>query len=116
MVKFLMVQPRIQFAFWAASAHYWVILSFLLTRTPKSSHRAALNPFSAQPASGLGIVPIYVQDLAGGLDELHEICTGPLFQPVDCATQLGIVCKLVEGALNPTIQVANKDVKQCQSQ
>ena len=29
-------QPRIQLAFWAANAHYWVMLSVWSTNTPKS--------------------------------------------------------------------------------
>ncbi|KAK4825444.1 hypothetical protein QYF61_027474 [Mycteria americana] len=35
---------------------------------------------------------------------------------VDHTTQLGVVSKLAEGALSPTVHVADKDVKQCQSQ
>ncbi|GAB0192024.1 ras GTPase-activating protein 1-like [Grus japonensis] len=39
----------------------------------------------------------------------------PSLQCVDHTTQLG-VAKLAEGALDPTIHVTNKDLKQCQSQ
>ncbi|KAK4824261.1 hypothetical protein QYF61_012527 [Mycteria americana] len=84
--------------------------------------RAALNPFSAQPVFVLEIAPTRVQDLALGLVELHEVCMGPLLKPVkvpldgtpslqhvDCTTQLGVISKLAEGALNPTVPVADKD-------
>ena len=59
-----------------------------------------------------------VQDLVLGFAEPHEVYLGPLLQPVqvsldvipsfmcvDQTTQLGIICKLDEGALNPTINV-----------
>ncbi|KAK4831900.1 hypothetical protein QYF61_020047 [Mycteria americana] len=87
--------------------------------------RAGLNPFSAQPAFVLGIAPTHVQDLAFGLVEPHEVCTGLFFKPVkvplddiaslqhvDRSTQLGVISKLAEGALNPTVHVTNKDVRQ----
>ncbi|KAK4827563.1 hypothetical protein QYF61_019187 [Mycteria americana] len=91
--------------------------------------RAALNPFSAQPVFVLGIALTHVQDLALGFVELHEVHTGPPLKPVrvpldgipplqhvDCTTQLGVVGKLAEGALNATVHVADKDVKQHRSQ
>jgi len=77
----------------------------------------------------LGIALTHVQDLALSHVELHEVHTGPPLQPVkvpldailslhcvDSTTQIGVVSKLAEGALNPTVHVANKDVKQCWSQ
>jgi len=70
-----------------------------------------------------------VQGLALGLVELHEVYMGPPFKPVkvpldsipslqsvDRTTQLGVIGKLAEGALNPDIHVADKDVEHCQSQ
>ncbi|KAK4831140.1 hypothetical protein QYF61_015443 [Mycteria americana] len=91
--------------------------------------RAALNPFSAQPVFVLGIAPTHVQDFAFGLVELHEVRTGPALKPVkvpldgipslqhvDCTTQIGVISRLTEGALNPTVHVADKDVKHCRSQ
>ena len=72
--------------------------------------RAALNPFSSQPASVLGIAPIHVQDLALGPVKLHEVCTGPCLMPVkvpldgipslqhvDRPTQLGVITQLLQG-------------------
>ncbi|PKU36192.1 hypothetical protein llap_13505 [Limosa lapponica baueri] len=91
--------------------------------------RAALNPFSTQPILVLGIAPTDMQDLALALVELQEVHTGPSLKPVkisldgipslqhiDGTTQLGVISKLAEGALKPTVSVANKDVKQYWSQ
>lgn len=56
-----------------------------------------------------------MQDLALGLVELHEVGMGPPLQhaqvPLDgisslyhvsCDTQLGVICKLADSALNPS--------------
>ncbi|PKU41506.1 hypothetical protein llap_8184 [Limosa lapponica baueri] len=87
--------------------------------------RAALQPFSTQHVFVPGIAMSLVQDLALGLVELHAVCTGPPLKPVQVpldvipslqrvnrATQLGVISKLTEGALNATIHVSNKEVKQ----
>ncbi|PKU48936.1 hypothetical protein llap_792 [Limosa lapponica baueri] len=95
---------------------------------PKSGQEgAALNPFSAQTV--LGVAPTQVQDLALGLVERLEVCMGSPFKPVhvpldditslqhvNCTTQLGVIGKFAEGALNTTVHVTYKDVKQLQSQ
>jgi len=60
-----------------------------------------------------GVAPTQVQDLAFGLVEPYEVCMSPLFELVrvpldgipslgcvDRSTQLGVTCKLAEGALN----------------
>ncbi|KAK4806258.1 hypothetical protein QYF61_013402 [Mycteria americana] len=81
--------------------------------------RAALNPFIPQSVLISGIAPTQVQDLALGLVELHEVHMGPLLKPVksiNCTTQLGVFCKLAEGALNPTVYVVDEDIKQDWSQ
>ncbi|KAK4825874.1 hypothetical protein QYF61_003148 [Mycteria americana] len=88
-------------------------------------HRAAVNPFIPQPVLILGVASIQVQDLALGLDEPHEFHMGPLLElvqfPLDGipslrhvnrTTQLGVICKLAEGALNPTVYVIDKDIEQ----
>ena len=114
--------------FSAAGAHCLVMLSFSSTNTRKYfSSGLSLNSFSAQPVFVLGITPTHVQDLALDLVELHEVCTGPClqlfqflldgivsFQRVDCTTQLGVIGKLAEGALNPTVHVTDKDIRQYQ--
>lgn len=38
----LMMQPRIPLAFWAASTHWWLVLSFSSTRTPKAFSAASI--------------------------------------------------------------------------
>ncbi|KAK4814106.1 LOW QUALITY PROTEIN: hypothetical protein QYF61_008201, partial [Mycteria americana] len=66
-----------------------------------------------------------VQDLALILVEPHTIGLGPWIQPVqvplqslptleqiDTAAQFGIICKLTESALDPLIQIPDKDIKQ----
>jgi len=44
--------------------------------------RAALHPFITLPNLIPGVAPAQVQDLAPGLVEPHEVCTGPLLKPV----------------------------------
>ncbi|KAK4810547.1 hypothetical protein QYF61_004510 [Mycteria americana] len=65
------------------------------------------------------------QDLALGLVKPHTIDLSPSNQPVqvplqslpplkqiNTPTQLGVICKLTEGALDPFIQIIDKDIKQ----
>ncbi|KAK4815471.1 hypothetical protein QYF61_002930 [Mycteria americana] len=74
--------------------------------------RAALNPFVPQSVLIQGIALTHVQDVALGLVELHEVCTGPLLKPVKVpldgipslkringTMQLGVICRLAEGSL-----------------
>ena len=71
-----------------------------------------------------GVIVTQVQDLAFGLVEPHTVDLSPLikpvqiplqtlptFKPINAPTQLGVICKLTEGALNPLIQIIDKDVK-----
>ncbi|KAK4810645.1 hypothetical protein QYF61_007382 [Mycteria americana] len=86
---------------------------------------AAFQPLFPKPVALHGVVVAQVQDLALSLVEPHTIGLGPLIQPVQVTlqslptlkqintpTQLGVVCKLTEGALNPFIQIIDKDIKQ----
>ena len=70
-----------------------------------------------------------VQDLAFCLVEPHPIGLSPVIQSVqitpqslltprqiNTSSQLGVICKFTEGALNALIQVINKDIKQDRSQ
>ncbi|KAK4825592.1 hypothetical protein QYF61_000681 [Mycteria americana] len=81
-------------------------------------HRAALNPFIPQPVFVLGIAPTHVQDFALGLVEPREVHMGPLLElvpvlldgipslrHVNRTTQLGVVCRLAEGAFDPTMSL-----------
>jgi len=77
--------------------------------------RAAFIPFIPQPVLIPGIALTHVQDLALDLVEPPEVWTGPLLKLVQVllggvpslryvyrTTQLGVICKLAEGALDPT--------------
>ena len=62
------------------------------------------------------ISAIHVQYLAFGFVEPHEVHLGPLFNLFGSlwTTQLGVICRLVEGALNPTVSVTDEDVEEYQ--
>ena len=93
------------------------------TDTSKSFYSGLLS-YPVQPVSVLVITPTRVQDLALGLVELHKVGMGPPRQPaqfpldsipslwcVNCTTQRGVICKLAEKALDPTVHVTYKDIK-----
>ncbi|KAK4832495.1 hypothetical protein QYF61_023542 [Mycteria americana] len=86
---------------------------------------AAFQPLFPKPVALHGVAVAQVQDLALGLVKPHTIGLGPLIQPVqvplqslpllkqiNTPTQLGVICKLTEGALDPFVQIIDKDVKQ----
>ncbi|KAJ7413562.1 hypothetical protein BTVI_42994 [Pitangus sulphuratus] len=75
------------------------------------------------------VVVTQVQDPVLDLTEPHPIGLSPSIQPsqaplqslptlqqINTPAQLGVVCKLMEGALNPLVQVTDKDIKQSRSQ
>ena len=39
----------------------------------------------------------------------------PSFYSANCTSQLSVISELADGALNPTVQVINKDVEEHQS-
>ncbi|KAK4806883.1 hypothetical protein QYF61_012604, partial [Mycteria americana] len=86
---------------------------------------AAFQPLFPKPVALHGVVVAQVQDLALGLVEPHAIGPSPSIQPVqvplqslptlqqiNTPAQLGVVCKLTEGALDPFVQIIDKDIKQ----
>ncbi|KAK4812179.1 hypothetical protein QYF61_009071 [Mycteria americana] len=88
-------------------------------------HRAAFQPLFPKPVVLHGVVVTEAQDPALGIVEPHTIDLGPSIQPVqiplqssptlrqiNTLTQFGVICKLTEGALNPLIQIIDKDIKQ----
>ncbi|PKU36589.1 hypothetical protein llap_13111 [Limosa lapponica baueri] len=89
---------------------------------------SGVNPFSTQPVFVPGIAPTHVQDLAlnlvifmrfawAHLSSLSRpLCMASLPSSMLTAPQLGVISNLAEGVLNPTVHVADKDVKQHQSQ
>ncbi|KAK4826774.1 hypothetical protein QYF61_011401 [Mycteria americana] len=87
--------------------------------------QAAFQPLFPKPVALHGVAVAQVQDLALGLVKPHTVDLGPSIQPVqvplqslptlkqiNTPTQLGVVCKLTEGALDPFVQIIDKDVKQ----
>ncbi|KAK4806220.1 hypothetical protein QYF61_001143 [Mycteria americana] len=87
--------------------------------------QAAFQPLFPKPVALHGVAVAQVQDLALGLVKPHTIDLSPSIQPVqvllqslptlqqiNTPTQLGVICKLTEGALDPLIQIIDKDVKQ----
>ncbi|KAK4820465.1 LOW QUALITY PROTEIN: hypothetical protein QYF61_027747 [Mycteria americana] len=88
-------------------------------------HQAAFQPLFPKPVALHGVVVTQVQDPALSLVEPHTVGLGPSIQPVqvplqslpllkqiNTPTQLGVVCKLAEGALDPFVQIIDKDIKQ----
>lgn len=79
----LLMHPRTQLAFWAGSTHYRVTLSFFSNTLQVLLLKAALCPFTAQPALVLGIVLTQVQDGAlgsvsrGSHSPTSQACQGP---------------------------------------
>jgi len=84
----------------------------------------AFQPLLPEPVALHGVVVTKVQDPALGLVKPHTVGLGPsilsvqiplqscpILQQIDTPTQLGVICKLTEGALNPLIQIIDKDVK-----
>ena len=70
-----------------------------------------------------------VQDLALGYVEPHEVPVHSLFEPVwvsldggsslsrvNHTPQVGVIHKSVEGALDPTVDIIDEDIKEYQSQ
>ncbi|KAK4816180.1 hypothetical protein QYF61_012470 [Mycteria americana] len=87
--------------------------------------QAAVQPLFPKPIAFHGVTVAQGQDLALGLVEPHTIGLGPSIQPVqvplqslstlkqiNTPTQLGVICKLTEGALDPFVQIFDKDIKQ----
>ncbi|KAK4819038.1 hypothetical protein QYF61_024403 [Mycteria americana] len=88
-------------------------------------HQAAFQPLFLKPVALHGVAVTQVQDPALGLVKPHPAGPSPSIQPVqvplqslptlkqiNTPTQLGVICKLTEGALDPFIQIIDKDIKQ----
>ncbi|KAK4826384.1 hypothetical protein QYF61_008055 [Mycteria americana] len=86
---------------------------------------AAFQPLFPKPVALHGVVVTQGQDPALGLVEPHTTGLSPSTQPVqiplqslptlnqiNSPAQLGVVCKLTEEALDPFIQIIDKDIKQ----
>ncbi|KAK4828566.1 hypothetical protein QYF61_027656 [Mycteria americana] len=92
-------------------------------------YQAAFQPLFPKPVALHGVAVAQVQDLALGLVKPHTIHPSPSIQPVqvplqslptlqqiNTPTQLGVICKLTEGALDPFVQIIDKNIKQNWSQ
>ncbi|KAK4818104.1 hypothetical protein QYF61_005907 [Mycteria americana] len=89
-------------------------------------HRAAFQPLFPKPVALHGVAVTQVQDPALGLVEPHTIHPSPSIQPVQVPlqsiptlkqtnttpAQLGVLCKVTEGALDPLVQIIDKDIEQ----
>ncbi|KAK4810060.1 hypothetical protein QYF61_007224 [Mycteria americana] len=86
---------------------------------------AAFQPLFPRPVVLHGVVVMEVQDLALSLVKPHTIGPRSSIQPVqvplqslptlkqiNTPAQLGVICKLIEGALDPFVQIIDKDIKQ----
>ncbi|KAK4827864.1 hypothetical protein QYF61_022014 [Mycteria americana] len=86
---------------------------------------AAFQPLFPKPVAMHEVVVTQVQDPALGLVEPHTIGLGPSIQPlqvplqslpplkqINAPAQLDVICKLTEGALDPFVQIIDKDIKQ----
>ncbi|KAK4825919.1 hypothetical protein QYF61_003414 [Mycteria americana] len=86
--------------------------------------QAAFQPLFPKPVALHGVVVTQVQDPALSLLEPQTIRLGPSIQPVqvplqslptlkqiNTPTQLVVICKLTEGALDPFVQIIDKDIK-----
>ncbi|PKU47104.1 hypothetical protein llap_2599 [Limosa lapponica baueri] len=88
-------------------------------------HQASFQPLVPKPIALHGVVVTQVQDPALSVVGSHTVILSPLIQPVqiplqmlfilkqiNTPAQLGVICKLTEGAIDPLVQVIDKDVKQ----
>ncbi|KAK4830739.1 hypothetical protein QYF61_013189 [Mycteria americana] len=87
--------------------------------------QAAFQPLFPKPVALHGVAVAQVQDPALSLVEPHTIGPSPSIQPVqvplqslptlkqiNTPAQFGVICKLPEGALDPFVQIIDKDIKQ----
>jgi len=114
----------VQLAFYIACTHCCLMSSFSSTRAPKSFSTGLLSGYYspslytylglAQPNSNalhLAILNLIRFSLACFLNLIPLDCISS-FCCFDCTTQLDVFCKLADGALNPTVYVIDKDVKE----
>ncbi|KAK4828228.1 hypothetical protein QYF61_024723 [Mycteria americana] len=87
--------------------------------------QAAFQPLFPKPVALHGVAVTQLQDPALSLVEPHTIGPSPWIQPVQVPlqslptlkqiytpSQFGVICKLTEGALDPFVQVIDKNIKQ----
>lgn len=113
----VLMQPRMQLAFWTASTHTsWSMSSFSSARIPMlfSTGLLPMN-FSLSLYLCLGVPWPGLQHIALGLAELHGALIDPLlnfsqvslggilsFSCINCTAQLQVICRLSEDAASKT--------------
>ena len=72
-------------SFWASAvtAHWWLMVSLVSTRTPRTFSAELLSSWLAQPVLVSGAAPPRGQNLALPSVELHEVPVSSFFQPVE---------------------------------
>lgn len=82
--------------------------------------KTVLNQLIIQSELTMVIALTYVEDLALGLAELHDVHMQPILKTfnaipsvlhINCTTQLSAIYKLAESVFNPIIYVKDKDIK-----
>lgn len=100
----LLMQPRTPCAFFAAGAHFWLMVNVM-----SLSCQAAFQLCSPQCAQVHGVVPPQGQDLVLPFIELHEVpvslsrslqMAAQLLQPISCSSWFGVICTSAEGVLS----------------
>lgn len=114
-------QPRILFAFWAASTCCWCMSRFFAHQIVQVLlHRAAVNPFTANLYWYWGLPWLRCRTLLNFM-RFTWACSSSLWgylwmAPllsviINCAAQLDVTCKLAERTFSPTGYVTDEDIK-----
>ncbi|KAK4831620.1 hypothetical protein QYF61_018560 [Mycteria americana] len=80
-----------------------------------SADTAAGPATAASPSSSGGHdwkLPLVLCGVGGEEGRLLFLPHGPSLSQIDTPAQFGVICKLTEGALDPLIQIIDKDIKQ----
>jgi len=75
-------QPKMLVAFFAISTHSWIIVSFLLIRTPRSILPSCFSTIYSLTVWVPGIIPSHGKHLAFPFAELHKAPVSLLLQPI----------------------------------
>ncbi|KAJ7410925.1 integral membrane protein dgcr2 idd [Pitangus sulphuratus] len=120
----LLIQAQMPWAFLATWAHCWLCSAAVRQHPQILFCQAAFQPLCQNLVTLHGIFVTRGQDLSLCLIEPHPSGLYPWIQPVqiplqslpalqqiNSPIQLGIICKMTEGALSPLIQIVDEDIK-----
>lgn len=102
----LLTQPRTPCAFFAAGAHFCLMVDVMFISVLSLSCQAAFQPCSPQCAQVPAVLPPQGQDLVLPFFELHEVpvslsrslqMAAQLLRPISCSSQFGVICTSAEG-------------------